>query len=232
MDTTQKDKGKIQKECYLSFSGSFNPIHTAHIDVLYTVYCHLEKSGYIVKAAYIAPSSDDYVQDKLGLELAIPLKHRIMLCEIAIKSWNKKYTDNSRNWLQVCPFGIMSSSKTVNLIRKTEKIPNTIPIYEIGGADYALRCKPWITNKPFICIGRKKYTDQVRAAINLAKKDGDSIKAGGFMFVDVELDDISSTLIREIIQREGMLAGTRSEILEKGLLEEDVYKYIMEHQLF
>jgi nicotinic acid mononucleotide adenylyltransferase len=53
----------------LVFSGSFNPIHTGHIAVLTTIKDVLDHGiTYDVVTAYIAPSSDQYVERKLGTD--------------------------------------------------------------------------------------------------------------------------------------------------------------------
>lgn len=188
---------KKKQPCMLSFSGSFNPIHTGHIKVLEMIKSYLEAEGYEVLSGYIAPSSDNYVRGKLGLK-AIDLEDRVAMVELAIQSHFDKI--NSRSWLYSCPYGIMSSSKTAAEIRSKNNIPSYIKIFEVGGADYALRAKPWSIpkhcNKPFICIGRGKDTEKVKQLSQKGINDD-------FILIESEIDiDVSSSLIRQILLEE------------------------------
>lgn len=210
------------RTCILSFSGSFNPIHTAHIRVLEVIKKHLEENyNMTVSTAFIAPSSDDYVRSKLG-KAAIQLKDRIKLCELAIES-------SGNTWISVCEYGIMSSSKTASEIRRRMKIPGRTKIFEVGGADYAARSCPWRNQKPFICLGRKGATEIVKEAALKA------MKAGNFILIETEIEDISSTIIRDILNTNKSTSskGETDDVKEKirGLLEPSVYEYIVANKL-
>jgi nicotinic acid mononucleotide adenylyltransferase len=238
---------KRKQPCMLSFSGSFNPIHTGHIKVLEMIKAFLEADGYEVLRGYIAPSSDNYVRGKLGLN-AIDLDNRVTMVELSIQSYFER--NNVPCWLQACPFGIMSSSKTAAEIRSKNNIPSYIKIFEVGGADYALRAKPWAVpkhcNKPFICIGRGKDTEKVK---ELSQKGINE----DFILIESEIDiDVSSSLIRQIILEEEKSRSVKenrstisesdkasprepneseSQILVRRLLEKPVYHYILAHKL-
>jgi hypothetical protein len=96
----------------LVLSGSFNPVHTQHIALLEAVRAHLEDNGSTVAGGFLLPSSDDYVASKLGKD-AMTLNVRVRLCRLA--------TDRS-DWLQVRPFGVMSSYwATRRLLKEIEE---------------------------------------------------------------------------------------------------------------
>ena len=70
-------------------TGSMNPVHKMHITMFDVAAMYLEKHhGMHVLAAYLSPSSDDYVISKLSDE-AIPLEHRAAMCRLAAKEHNR-----------------------------------------------------------------------------------------------------------------------------------------------
>jgi nicotinic acid mononucleotide adenylyltransferase len=85
---------------FLILSGAFNPVHAQHVHLLDRARKHMESLGWAVVGGFLAPSSDTYVQGKLG-EMALSLRRRIDLCELATEE-----TD----WISVCLKGEVSSN--------------------------------------------------------------------------------------------------------------------------
>jgi hypothetical protein len=93
---------------FLLMSGSFNPIHTQHTRVLELAKLHVESLGQNVVGAFLSPSSDRYVAEKLGTE-ALSFSKRRALCELAIEKWD---------WASVCARGELSSNWARQTVRK------------------------------------------------------------------------------------------------------------------
>jgi nicotinic acid mononucleotide adenylyltransferase len=83
--------------CFLLLSGSFNPIHRGHLRVLEVARQHVIDLGWGVIGAFIAPSTDTYVKQKLGPQ-ALPLLDRIELCLLST---------SRHDWIEVCRHGEM-----------------------------------------------------------------------------------------------------------------------------
>jgi nicotinic acid mononucleotide adenylyltransferase len=95
------------KLVFLLLSGSFNPVHTQHVRTLLVTRKYLESLGWIVVGGFLAPSSDAYVQEKLGAE-GLPLRLRIALCKLAIEEID---------WMSVCVKGELSSKRACHEVR-------------------------------------------------------------------------------------------------------------------
>ncbi|CAF2412518.1 unnamed protein product [Rotaria sp. Silwood2] len=88
-----------QNNCVLIITGSLNPIHCSHIKTLQLVRKYLEshKSRQLnVLAAYLSPTHDSYVRDKLGRSDWITAADRCKLCEDVIGS-----DENIKSWISV-----------------------------------------------------------------------------------------------------------------------------------
>lgn len=93
------------KLAVLTLSGSFNPIHTQHVRALEITKRHIQHLGFNVAAAFLAPSSDKYVSQKMSTA-ALSFAHRRTLCQLAVRR---------SPWINVCSRGEMSS----NWVRRT-----------------------------------------------------------------------------------------------------------------
>ena len=82
----------------LLITGSMCPVHRMHLNALKTAGDYLEKHyGYHVLGGFISPSSDSYVNRKLG-EKAIPFVDRAKMCHLAVKELHFGYPVEVDGW--------------------------------------------------------------------------------------------------------------------------------------
>ncbi len=194
-------------EIYLVYSGSYNPIHDGHLEVIIKVKEFMTNKGYIIKKAFVAPSSDSYIKYKLGKH-GIKLEHRVNMCKLATHSYD---------WISVCDYGLSSGGDTGLLLRKRNQIPNEATIFEVGGADFGLNSTPWKRDKNFICVGRKPFTDKIKTELKNSKLKINS----NFILIEDEVKDVSSTEIRHKFANGEKLSG---------MLNEEVIRYFTKKQ--
>eukprot|EP01063_Lacrimia_lanifica_P030237 TRINITY_DN4781_c0_g2_i1.p1 TRINITY_DN4781_c0_g2~~TRINITY_DN4781_c0_g2_i1.p1 ORF type:complete len:486 (+),score=139.06 TRINITY_DN4781_c0_g2_i1:45-1502(+) len=84
----------------LILSGSLNPLHRSHVECLESARRGLEAQGLSVVAGYLVPSSEQYVNMKLGKE-AMPLAKRVAVCQ--------RWAEDS-DWIDVLGWGWASGS--------------------------------------------------------------------------------------------------------------------------
>mmetsp|Transcript_127033 Transcript_127033/g.359532 ORF Transcript_127033/g.359532 Transcript_127033/m.359532 type:complete len:264 (+) Transcript_127033:42-833(+) len=71
----------------LVLPGSFNPVHSEHVQSLRLARDHLaERTGAAVVGGFLQPSSDHHVASKLGRNWAMSLADRIEMCELAAEA--------------------------------------------------------------------------------------------------------------------------------------------------
>lgn len=177
-------------------TGSFSPIHLAHIDMMNSAKKILEdKYGVNVLGGYLSPSHDGYVSTKYAGSAAQNIAHRIRLCEEAV---------SSSDWLMVDPwegrYARVPVTYTDVIIRldsylKTHFPTKKIKIYYVFGSDNAAFARAFVNNGQCVCLIRPGYEDK----ISLIKDDKFLSKRAEIIVAKMleTRGEISSTLIRK-----------------------------------
>merc|ERR1712096_45711 len=150
------------KYAVLTFSGSFNPVHSSHLAAMDEASNVLIAKGYTVLGGFIVPSSPGYVNAKLE-EQAMPLKHRVAMVKEACQNTPWEALD----------WGDASSPRIKNQVNQYLRewcqrvLPNiSIETYEVGGADYVAkslqRGSHALLNPYTVCVGRGTDTQYVK----------------------------------------------------------------------
>ncbi|CAG8631007.1 40518_t:CDS:1 [Gigaspora margarita] len=92
-------KTLLKPPIVLLISGSFNPVHIKHFQILKTATQAI-KEDYEVIACYISPFSQKHV-DKTYQQGAIPLQQRIDMIKIAIKEFSEESSNESSSWIDM-----------------------------------------------------------------------------------------------------------------------------------
>jgi nicotinamide mononucleotide adenylyltransferase len=176
-----------EQKVVLVGTGSFNPVHIGHIEVLAQIKKNLEeKHGFFVTGAFISPSHQRYVRAKLR-EDAISDFHRCNMIHLAIEEAG--YGD----WLKLDTWELEQSvwndyPITVDRMRKflKNKFPEEkLRVIYCCGADHLTNCGCWdLRNEKFgvASVSRPGYIQTI----------GDHV-----FLVESHLDfNISSSLIR------------------------------------
>lgn len=100
--------GPPNKPAVLVLSGALNPLHTQHVRVLDVARGECERLGWTVVGGFLAPSSEEYVDQKLG-DAAWSLATRVRLCELATLD---------SDWISVWAAGELSGHRVCENLRK------------------------------------------------------------------------------------------------------------------
>jgi len=168
---------------------------------------HIEKNQKsIVLGGYIAPSSDSYVNGKLGKD-GIKLEHRNYLSQLAVQD---------SDWLETCWWGNASSGRTRDFIdiELKRKFPNeTFEVVEICGSDHAQKYKIWI-HKKFVILCRPGY--------DITKEVKESNQHKCLLIGSDEVTELSSTKIRECLKNEDY-----EFLLKNNWIHDSVLEYLI-----
>lgn len=124
----------IKNPCILLQTGSFNPIHSGHIENMILAKEILEKNNCTVIGGYFSPDHDEYVSTKSGHNLNINERIKLINDEIkfidwlAIDSFNGIFTKHAINYTFIIDRLQQYLQKYLNA---------TIPIVYLAGSDNA-----------------------------------------------------------------------------------------------
>lgn len=193
----------------LVLPGSFNPVHSEHVQSLELARAHLERRGIEVVGAFLQPSSDQYVTHKLGGQWAMSLADRIAACELSaqanarrhegnvwIHAWESGQTNGFAVPRRVGDFLNAAVTETIGI-----NMARPIEAYMVCGADLVIRCGGWArpTNPPVIVI--------TRPGVKLPPAEASE----GWYVAEGDTQPVSSTRIREAIS-----SGHWEQLVEVG----------------
>lgn len=210
------ESGESKEKVILCLGGAFNPVHTRHVLAMVLVKRWLEaNTNYIVVAGRLAVAPDGYVKAKSRKSQCkcIKAEHRIELCKIACSSHSEWLAPYHR------PVG---SAAEVGEKTKVEMIQSgtkeNIHVAVIVGADRAMNKTghaKWHKecSNITVCIGRKGETGRI---LEQYKKDSDAnkVKHPRFLFVPDELDNVSSTAVRQVLAKLDDEGSSQKDIID------------------
>jgi len=176
----------------VTLSGALSPVHIMHVEILREA-CQLVQDRHSAAIAFLAPSSESYVNYKLGAD-ALPLELRNRCCQAVARD---------TTWLGVCPWGEPASGfvcdATVSALQAS--FPDLkFQGYEVAGADYALKAQLWkraSEKRGAVAFRRKGDTARLEAEVSRAASNP-------FFILGPELADVSSTAVRQHLSSDGL----------------------------
>lgn len=224
---------KAKQGVIVCLGGAFNPVHTHHVQLISeTINWIKENTQFYVVAARLGVAPDGYVKTKCRKtkQKCMKAEHRIRLCELACKD---------HDLIKPYKFPVGSALDCGERVKK-ELSGVDAKIAVICGADRAMTKSgksKWNTksNHVTICVGRKGTDiDEIKEALVDDLKLG-IVKNPDFYVVEKELDNVSSTEVREALAKidtaESSQSGSEiiTDIVTKGWITEPVGNYILEN---
>jgi len=202
-----KNKNDEKENIVLLTTGSFNPIHRMHLEIVNIAYKHLmslnEYNKFNVLCALISPSADCYVKHKT--HLLIDFKSRCEMISEAIEEYKNQVNlpiflhkwEGSQSKFIDFPEVISEIQSQLN-----KNCNKSIKVIYVCGMDHFCKCR-YLFNENVIAIDRKpfikhKYKDIPEKLIYLVKDEKNE-----------KSEIYSSTAIREIYTNDQLDDNTK-----------------------
>ena len=187
-----KEENKDKTKIILLTTGSYNPIHRMHLEILNIAYRHLlSLNNYNVICGFISPSADCYVSSKRP-----PLITFDMRCKIIEKAIEEYQSQNEDNGLKIFLHKWEGSKDFFidfpDVIRSIQSrlYKYKIKLVYVCGMDLYMKCARYL-GRNIIAVDRKPYSNNIFY---------EEPKRLLFLIKDEKTEPYSSTSIREYYQ--------------------------------
>ena len=192
----------LGKPAVILTTGSYNPPHVGHVNLLSSARDKLQDQGYNVIVCLISPSHDDYVNRKLR-QLAIPGWIRLKMLQLTIQDLDNRNI-LADSWEIDQPLFVDHPEVIRQLQKELRLIRDDVSVWYACGSDLYNCC----------CRG------DGHGAEGLIVANRQDVKRSGFPHISIDNDIInsSSTQIRE--------AGTDLNELSKHMTPSSIECYL------
>ncbi len=193
------------------FGGSFNPVHTGHIELLERMISEFELHKVIVIPTGVTPLKDN--------SFMASAKDRFQMCRLAFSHISA---------IEVSDMEILREGKsyTVDTLKILKEKYNNDRLHLIVGADAFLQLPLWYRVEEIFSLAKIITISRDDLDFHDLKKAGESYRekySAEYGIIKNPVTDISSTEIRNAI--------CKGESVE-GLVTDEVYNYIKENELY